>query len=856
MQLTFAKSFLSGISMTNIFQTNPVELKEVEEAILRCLDTLRSDIEPEEFHVLLFLVVFQQMLRSNSYVKETLLDLDRMESFCTKFSIPYGEEFYSIYLLNRPILNRLSQETRLKISEDLLKIHADSQPYIKDLFELIFLKLNRHSQKSIQENDFPQEVLSFINEIFELPQSSSVYNPFSRVGSFGIQLQDGVNYFGQEGNEVSWGISWLRLFSYGKIFDNGRIYGIEVKQEDPIRSWNSKGESYDLIISNPPFGLRVDPFKIGEHGKSRTCEHFVIENGLKCLKPGGKLIAVVSQGFLYSSGIEKDLRKKLIEDDALEAIISFPPGLLEQTSIPFALVVVNTDKSTKGFVRFVDAGGFIEVKKKGRFSLDSEMLKRAVKGTFPSQHSKLVANEQVRLVNYNLSAPRHLQEEAAGTRIGSFASVLKGSKPQNGEQGRIVKIRDLANDSLKNQLKQENLEIRLIPPNFSKISQTCVLVATGWKSLKPTLFEFRGESIFVSKDILTLTLDETTIDTFYFLSELHSNHVKAQVDKYRVGITVPHLRIEDFLLIKIQVPSLEKQREIARRNVQSNTEHLEEGLYLKVEESRAHYEVQNAFLRHSLAGPVANMKGTVESLLEIIYGQLFAKNQEFSSLKISDNHLFTLKEYLEMLDRDSTLISDLVSRNMQKTMDFASKDLSPIDLHSFVKKYAEELEETKKGKYEIDFSPPILKDENGNSISIIIDGNKELLTLLLDNLVENAESHAFQNETIKRIEIFFLTTKTYLGNEEIPEIQILFSNTGKPFPEDFPWETFSIKGASAGPNAGSGLGGWIINEVMKCHKGHWDFIDETGPEGIGDEDLASSFELNFPILEILKHDEI
>ena len=205
----------------------------------------------------------------------------------------------------------------------------------------------------------------------------------------------------------------------------------------------------------------------------------------------------------------------------------------------------------------------------------------------------------------------------------------------------------------------------------------------------------------------------------------------AQVEKYREGITVPHLRSEDFFRIIIQVPTLQKQRELVRKNVQYYTEHLEEGLNTIVEDSKAHYEVQNAFLRHSLAGPVANMRGTVESILEIMNHQVLQRNQEFSHLKVSENHLFTLKEYLEMLDRDSTIIADLVSRNMQKTLDFSSKELSPIDLYSFVKQYAEELKETKKGKYEIVFDHELLVDEDGNSISISFKGNRELVGLML-----------------------------------------------------------------------------------------------------------------------------
>ena len=82
------------------------------------------------------------------------------------------------------------------------------------------------------------------------------------------------------------------------------------------------------------------------------------------------------------------------------------------------------------------------------------------------------------------------------------------------------------------------------------------------------------------------------------------------------------------------------------------------------------------------------------------------------------------------------------------------------------------------------------------------------------------------------------------------EIQIDFSNTGNPLPENYSHEAFTRKGSKSGSNAGDGFGGWYMNEIMKKHNGTFGFTDETGPEGFygmhGSEEVTT-IELTFPI---------
>ncbi len=132
-------------------------------------------------------------------------------------------------------------------------------------------------------------------------------------------------------------------------------------------------------------------------------------------------------------------------------------------------------------------------------------------------------------------------------------------------------------------------------------------------------------------------------------------------------------------------------------------------------------------------------------------------------------------------------------------------------------------------------------------------GTPDLLIEMLNNSIENAVHHAFSENKQNRIEIFLCKSESYFshsGDKSFPVASILFSNNGLPFPKEFDFSDFIRKGFSSGENRGNGFGGWYINEVVKFHNGHLDIIDETGPEGLPESDLSTSFEIEFPLLDV------
>lgn len=67
------------------------------------------------------------------------------------------------------------------------------------------------------------------------------------------------------------------------------------------------------------------------------------------------LVGIVPRGVLFRSGFYVSVREVLIEEDVVEAVISLPYKLLEGTSIPLALLVINPEKPVQNRILFIDA---------------------------------------------------------------------------------------------------------------------------------------------------------------------------------------------------------------------------------------------------------------------------------------------------------------------------------------------------------------------------------------------------------------------------------------------------------------------------------------------------------------------
>jgi type I restriction enzyme M protein len=712
--------------------------------------------------------------------------------------------------------------------------------YFGELVEGLVYQVAKSEGRFGGEYIQPLELTRFVCGIVsELPKGACAYNPFAGAASFGVYLKKGVHYFGQEISRFSWAVGMLRLIANKKEGASDFVIG------NSIKDWNPYYDKYDLIVANPPFSAQIGAPSIGRVGAViRNTERYLIEKGLGDLKVNGKLIAVITDRFLYSS-YDQSLRRELVDSDLIEMVVSFSEGVLTNTGAPVSVLVLNKDKKEKGVVRFIDGNKFVSNTNHREKILDDSALLSAI-WSIEADVVRIVSNSEIEESEYNLTVLRYFQKKVEGVPLRELLSVIRGRRGVEGLEGTLIRNRDLKDDKLDYRLDLSNVEPTVLPRPSQQIDESCILIATRWKTLKPTYFEYSGTPIFVSSDIIALKVDIFLVDIGYLINELHADYVKDQVDLYRVGAVMPAIRRDDLLNIKIHLPSVDEQKAKVRGALEALAEEKKKELMLfnKIHGLEAEILEQNAYLRHSLAGPASNLRGSLANINRILVDQVVPQMPGIMELRVSGNHELTFGEYLAIISRDIQTISNAVRRQLKVEIDIESKELSPIEIIGFIQKYKSEFDDKNKSNNSLNFDvdEEVFLDKNGVVRQTYVAGNIDLLSGLLDNLVSNAVVHGFGSEGEQSIEI-------YLKKSSENEAQIIFSNTGKPFPEDFTLKDFIRKGAKAGSNAGDGFGGWYINEIIKKMNGSLTMNNTASSGEMLKLNLATSFEINLPIIE-------
>ncbi|MDF4221087.1 N-6 DNA methylase [Maribacter sp. M208] len=825
---------------------NLTPIKTIESQIWEMFDILRNNsIGSNEYPIIL---LFLSLYRDDQISKDFLFgdsQLNYKEPQIlddTIFDKPENDYSKIIDCFSSSLVNIRNKGFK-ELIEALFKI---DKVILKREFSVIFdstlYRITNSQGRFGGEFIQPVEITRLMCAIADLPKNSKIYNPFAGLASFGVFLNQGHDYFGQELNQTTWALGALRIMAYQKPDTINYVH------DDSILHWPKEPEKFDLVIANPPYGMRLSHQKKEIEPGIRTIEQFLIEKGMNSLNEKGKLIALIPHGFLFRGMQDQRLRKYLVEKDLIDSIISLPSGLLTNIGIPLIILVIDKNKKLPGKVRFIDAKTFVESKNsKQKVLNDSKLLKyfsdsnkdkyEIIDGqnlvneplseysslstnrdtTGISKIERIVPINQIIEFDYNLNVPRYFQKQIEGVKLKEIVEIVRGKRGKLPDKGKRVGFKDLKNDQVDYNLDVPNIEeTELRKFSLRQIDKSSLLIATRWKTLKPTLFKFTGTPIFLQPDIISFKVDENLVDIGYLINELQADYVEEQLESYRQGAAIPMIRKDDLLEIVIKLPTLEEQR----AKIQGITELSNKIKLLQQERNAlAHGKEIGQFnefasLKHTLGRPRQNILDWTDNLFHFFNEKpdgFDALNNTFldfyetdilSALKEIKHDVNFMTEVLEkgengfvLKEFDKTIISlsqvnGLINELSNNGLNFKIKKLVLI---------GEKLKE--RGIY----------------------GNKTLLKTLLDNLLTNAHKYGF--------------VKKATGNEvviELKEIDDFLSievrNNGKSFPKNFDREKFITKYSTAETKSGTGLGGYDIHRIAtEFNNPEWDLTLDEDP---------------------------
>lgn len=156
---------------------------------------------------------------------------------------------------------------------------------------------------------------------------------------------------------------------------NMMLHGVDnpnIDYRDSLAEINKDKEQYTLVLANPPFKGSLDYEAVSNDllkiAKTKKTELLFLSLFIRILKPGGRAAVIVPDGVLFgSSNAHKQIRKEIIDNHKLEAVISMPSGVFK----PYAGVSTAIMIFTKTGAGGTDNVWFYDMKADG-FSLDDK----------------------------------------------------------------------------------------------------------------------------------------------------------------------------------------------------------------------------------------------------------------------------------------------------------------------------------------------------------------------------------------------------------------------------------------------------------------------------------------------------
>lgn len=306
-----------------------------------------------------------------------------------------------------------------------------------------FAEENFHKQGFLYT---PRSISTIMAELAGLDESVRVYDPAVGLGTVLIgcahvgQLPD-VKLYGQENHPVYW-----QLCKFNLLF-NG-LMKAEVELGDSLRQSRfvsgRQAMQFDRVITHPPFDTnellpesagqlfrqelhgqpsfltleepapdyrrsKVSPSVARDENKTSFLGHV-----LASLTDKGKAVLVVPHGVLFKVGTAYNVRKQLITQNLVEAVVGLPPNIFYSSKINVALLVLNKAKTTSDLL-FIDASQYYQPDRR-RNKLRTEHRARII-DTFKAFHSvKDYAHRatiaEVADNSFNLTVKRYVKQVA------------------------------------------------------------------------------------------------------------------------------------------------------------------------------------------------------------------------------------------------------------------------------------------------------------------------------------------------------------------------------------------------------------------------------------------------------------
>lgn len=285
---------------------------------------------------------------------------------------------------------------------------------------------------------------------------------------------------------------------------------------------------------------------------------------------------------------------------------------------------------------------------------------------------------------------------------------------------------------------------------------------------------------------------KTPVDPYYLTKLLYSNEVRTQLECFQLPYTDISIENEDFLSIKIALPSLEEQQRIVSLDLQNALADTREEIQKNFESYRQDIRMK----KHALTQRLATMGNWWKILLKAREDGNGIVDDEAT---VGSKHPVSVRNIYTQIDQEmKMLFEQLKTFTLGDTMDREEIFDATAFVRGYIKKHYDPMFEYQSQPEELLDGPAYIRFP------------KKAFQIILDNIRSNACSHGFKGkETGENIIRVMMEIK---GNDLI----VYVSNNGKPMAVKMTAEKVFTYGYTTEEGIGehSGLGGYQIKDLM------------------------------------------
>jgi type I restriction enzyme M protein len=450
-----------------------ITLSQLEQYLSKAAWILKGPVDASDFKVYIFPLLFFKRISDvyDEEFKQALEESDGDEEYASlpemhRFEVPKGchwqdvrettvnvglaieKALRSIEQANQDFLygifgdaqwsnkNKLSDKLLIDLVEHFSQYTLGNRNVNPDMLGQAYEYLIKHfadlTNKKAGEFYTPRSVVHLLGLILDPKEGESVYDPACGTGGMLLECVDHLKdnkedyrtlkLYGQEKNLTSSSISRMNMFLHG-------IEDFKIYRGDTLRSpafFEADGlQTFDCVIANPPFSLKDwgsenwanDPYgrNIAGVPPKGNGDMAWVQHMVKSMNDTGRMTVVLPHGALFRKGAEGKIRKALLGEDLLEAVIGLGPNVFYGTQLAPCVMVFKKNKvaTSNEKVLFIDGSDQIRVGRAQNF-LEPENIKQIFEWfnayVDVENYVKVATIDEIKENDYNLNIPLYVEK--------------------------------------------------------------------------------------------------------------------------------------------------------------------------------------------------------------------------------------------------------------------------------------------------------------------------------------------------------------------------------------------------------------------------------------------------------------